>query len=115
MRPRRKFPRYVAEILAEIREPVTGMRHHVTMTSLSLHGCAIEGSEPIHTGNKYELTAEWQGRNLRVEGEIVWKDPKRSRAGMKFLSVDQKTQEVLREICSNLRLQPLTQSPVELD
>jgi len=56
------------------------------------------------------LSIEWLGREIRADAEVAWKDPQ-GRAGLKFLSMEQESNDTLRELLTNLRLQPLIPTP----
>ncbi len=109
-RERRRVPRYVSELRAHVRNPGTGETRKVRLITLSILGGCLEGGELPDTGQNCDLNTEWQGRPLRVAGHIVWKS-KGGRAGLRFTALDETTDRLLRQICSNLRLQPLAPLP----
>jgi hypothetical protein len=112
MSERRQVPRYVAELPAQLSQPPGGAVYNVTVVNLSVMGCCVEGATSIKANQDCELTMEWEGKEFHAVGVATWKSGK-AEAGMKFLYVDQESQSLLRKICSNLRLQPLSPLPKE--
>jgi hypothetical protein len=112
MSDRRQVPRYVAELPARLSQPPGGPVSNVTVVNLSINGCCVEGAALIKANRDCELTMEWEGKQFRAVAEVTWKSSK-GEAGLKFLYVDQESQDLLRKICSNLRLQPLHRVPNE--
>jgi len=108
-RERRRVPRYVSELRARLSNLDTGATSSVTLVSLSVLGGCLEGPQLPEPGQKCELDTEWEGKCLLVQGDVVWKG--RERAGLKFVSLDEAAQKLLREICANLRLQPMAPMP----
>lgn len=106
---RRRVPRYVSELPAHLSSPTTGESLPVTLITLSVLGGCMEGHLTPAPGEKCELHAEWQGKQLVVPGQVVWKI--REQAGVKFSSLDEGSDKLLRRICANLRLQPLAPLP----
>lgn len=106
---RRRVPRYVSEFPAHLSNPATGESSSVTLTTLSVLGGCLEGQTIPEAGTKCELHTEWQGKQLVVPGEVVWKI--REQAGVKFTLLDEGSDKLLRQICANLRLQPLASIP----
>jgi hypothetical protein len=109
---RRKVPRYVSELPASISSPTTGASTEVALITLSVLGGCLEGSALPEAGQPCELTTEWEGRPLKVQGQVVWKSP-RGQAGIVFTIPDKDTEKVLRQILSNLRLKPMAALPPE--
>jgi hypothetical protein len=87
----------------------TGATSSVTLVGLSVLGGCLEGPQLPEAGQKCELDTEWEGKSLLVQGDIVWTG--RGQAGLKFVSLDEAGQRLLREICANLRLQPMAPMP----
>ncbi len=102
MSKRREVPRYVCHLSAQVLQP----RLSVTVTTLSINGCCIAGAGLLDEGQKYELTAEWGGRNLRAHAEVVWKN-QQGKAGCRFLSISHDGIELIKEILTGLPLEPL--------
>ena len=111
-RERRRVPRYVSELHARISDPTTGASSNVTLVTLSVFGGCLEGPGLPAVGKKCELNTEWDGRPLRVQGDVVWKSKERQ-VGVKFASLDEGAEKLLRQICANLRLQPMAPLPPE--
>ncbi len=109
-RERRKVPRYVSELRAHISSASLEGNRNVRVVTLSVLGGCIEGRETPEPGARFELNTEWNGKPLKVSADVVWKNPQ-GRVGMKFAAVDPAAERLVREICSNLRLQPLAPVP----
>ncbi len=103
-RVRRQFPRYVSELPALLSNPATGTKANVMLVSISLKGGCVEGQGLPETGQQCEINAEWEGRSLLIRSDIVWRT--KQQAGVRFEVIDDRTQQVLKEICAGLRLEP---------
>ena len=110
-RERRRVPRYVSELPTRISHPATGADWNVTLVTLSILGGCAEGSDLPQPGEQYELTTEWEGQSLCIEAAVVWKA--KERIGFEFVRLRPEAERLLREICANLRLQPLAPLPPE--
>jgi len=108
-RERRRVPRYVSELSTQLSNPTTGATSTVTLVTLSVLGGCMEGSGLPEPGQQCELIAEWEGRTLRIESEVVWKS--KEQVGIKFAFLAADAGQLLRQICANLRLQPLAPLP----
>ena len=111
-RERRRVPRYVSELRARLSDPATGASSRVRLITLSVLGGCLEGSELPSVGQKYEVSTEWEGKPLRLLAEIVW-NRKGAEVGLRFAPLDTETENLLRRVCSNLRIQPMTPPPPE--
>jgi len=111
VRERRRVPRYESELRARLSDLATGEFVKAALVTLSVFGCCLEGSQLPAARQKCEVNIEWEGKPLRLQGEVVWN--KQKRAGVKFASLDEGTQKLLRQICANLRLQPMAPLPPE--
>jgi hypothetical protein len=111
-RERRRVPRYVSDLRARLSDPGTGVTSRVTLVTLSVLGGCLEGSGLPAAGNKCEVSTEWEGKPLRLGGDVVWKSEDRQ-VGIKFASLDGEAEKLLRQICANLRLQPMAPLPPE--
>ena len=109
VRERRKVPRYVSELRAHITS-TTGASTNVRVVTLSILGGCLEGRETPETGARFDLNTDWNGKPLRVTAEVVWKNPQ-GQVGMRFAPLDPAAERLVREICSNLRLQPFAPVP----
>jgi PilZ domain len=109
---RRQVPRYISELRASVSNPASGAASDVSLTTLSILGGCLEGAGLPEPGQNCEVVADWDGRPLRLPGKVVWKS-KGKRAGVKFDSLDPETEKMLRQVCANLRLQPLAPLPPE--
>ena len=109
---RRKVPRYVSELPASISSPATGAGTDVALITLSVLGGCLEGSALPEAGQPCELAMEWQGRPLKIQGQVVWKG-QRGQAGIIFIIPDKEAERLIRQICSSLRLQPMAALPPE--
>jgi hypothetical protein len=106
---RRRVPRYISELRTRLSNLDTGATSSVTLVSLSVLGGCLEGPQLPEAGQKCELDSEWEGKCLLVQGDVVWKG--RGQAGLKFVSLDEAAEKLLREICASLRLQPMAPMP----
>lgn len=103
-RVRRQFPRYVSELPALLSNPATGAKANVLLVSLSLRGGCVEGQGLPEAGQRCEINAQWEGRSLQIRSDIVWRT--KQQAGVRFETLDDGTQQTLKQICANLRLEP---------
>ena len=111
-RERRKVPRYVSELPASISSPATGAGTDVALITLSVLGGCLEGSALPEAGQPCELTTEWEGRSLKIQGQVVWKSP-RGQAGIVFIIPDKDVEKLLRQVLSSMRLKPMAPIPPE--
>jgi hypothetical protein len=110
-RERRRVPRYVSELSTQLSNLATGATSTITLVTLSVLGGCMEGSGLPEPGQQCELIAEWEGKTLRIESEVVWKS--KEQVGIKFAFLAADAEQLLRQICANLRLQPLAPLPPE--
>ncbi len=103
-RRHRKLPRYVCELRGHILNLATGATTEVSLVDLSIAGARLEGKGLPDAGQTCQLHAEWEGRQLVVGGEVVWKSGEE--VGMEFSSLDEETAKLVRRICTNLNLVP---------
>jgi hypothetical protein len=108
---RRRVPRYISELPVHLSTHATGQTSNVSLVTLSVLGGCLKGPGLPEVGEKCELNAEWQGKPLRIQGEIVWRNNKEE-AGVNFASLDKAAEKLLRQICANLRLEPLGPPPL---
>ncbi len=106
---RRRVPRYVSELRASVTNGSSTSR--VSLITLSVLGCCLEGQELPAPGSTCEVKTDWEGRPLRLQGQVIW--GKNRQAGIKFLSLETETERLLRQVCAGLRLQPLAPLPSE--
>lgn len=109
---RRRVPRYVSELYARIVDSATKTTSDATLVTLSVLGGCLEGSKLPDVGGRCAVETEWQSRPLRLEGEVVWKDAE-GRVGVKFAILEEAADQLLRQICANLLLQPMAPLPSE--
>ncbi len=103
---RRQLPRYVSALPAHIPNPATGATSSGTLITLSIAGGCIKGLELPEAGQKCELYTDWENKRVLLRGNVVWK--RKECVGVKFSPLDEETQNLLRRICSDLRLEPLS-------
>ncbi len=104
---RRRVPRYVSELHASVSHGAASSA--VSLITLSVLGCCLEGQDLPASGSACEVSADWEGKALRLQGEVMWK--KNRQAGIKFSTLESETERLLRQVCANLRLQPLAPLP----
>lgn len=108
---RRRVPRYVSQLASQLLPEGSGSTSTVSVVTLSILGGLLEGEELPGPAKKCLLTLDWGGKELKAETEVVWK--KNRQCGFKFLSLSEAAKNHLKQICSNLRLQPLAPIPSE--
>jgi hypothetical protein len=69
-------------------------------------GCSFAGSHHLKTKEDCEITFEWEGNCFRSQASVVWKSSQ-GETGLKFLDMDVASEQLLRRVCAQLRLQPL--------
>lgn len=109
-RERRSVPRYVSELRVRLTNVATGTTSSVRLVTLSVLGGCLASPEAPETGQPCDLNTEWNGKPLRLPAEIIWKS-REGRVGVKFSSLEPAAEQLLREICSNLRLEPMAPIP----
>ncbi len=109
---RRKVPRYVGDIPARVSVPDTSSEADVELIVLSVLGCCLEGTGLPAVGQVCQLTADWEGKPLAARGEVIW-NTKGTKIGLRFVDLDPAAEKTLRQICSNLRIQPMGALPLE--
>jgi hypothetical protein len=112
VRERRKVPRYVSELRARLSNPATGAATPVRLITLSVLGGCLEGADLPSAGQQYEVSTEWEGKPLHLQAEIVW-NRRGAQVGLRFAALDAETENLLRRVCSNLRIQPMAPAPPE--
>ncbi|MGA2630977.1 MAG: PilZ domain-containing protein [Terriglobia bacterium] len=105
LRERRRVPRYISELRAHLTNVATGAGSNVRLITLSILGGCLTGPEAPEAGQPCDLNTEWNGKPLRLPARVIWKS-REGCVGVKFSSLEPPTEQLLREICSNLRLQP---------
>jgi hypothetical protein len=95
----------VSELPAHFPHPATGATLSGTLINLSIAGGRFEGPVLPEAGQKCEFYTEWENKRVLLRGDVVWKH--KERVGVKFSPLDEGTENLLRRICSNLRLEPL--------
>jgi len=110
-RRRPRLPRYLSKLPAQLSNPATGATSSVTLVNLSVSGGCLEGLGLPEAGQKCAFHAEWEGERVLLRGDVVWKG--KAQVGVKFSSLDEETENLLRQICSHLRLKPLAGLPPE--
>lgn len=113
MSERRRVPRYMCELPARLSTVGTSEVPQVTVSRLAVGGCLIHGTGIPAPRTPCEFQLEWQGREIRAQAEVAWKNAAQNSAGIRFLSIDETSTASLRAICATLRLQPLTHMPEE--
>jgi hypothetical protein len=94
---------------ARLSTLATGASWNATLVTLSILGGCVEGSGLPTPGQQCELVAEWEGKTLRAEAKVIWKG--KEQIGFVFTSLGSEVEQLLRQICANLRLQPLAPLP----
>ena len=110
-RERRRVPRYISELRASVSNVSAQAISEVALITLSVLGCCLEGRSLPDPPLNCEVTADWEGRTLRLPGEVIWR--KNRLAGIRFDDLGDETERLLRQVCASLRLQPLAPIPSE--
>ena len=110
-RERRRVPRYISELRAQLSNPASGLASRVTLITVSVLGGCVEGSGLPEPGVTCELKTEWEGKPLVIQAEAVWK--RNGQLGLKFVPLGEASDKLLRQICANMLLQPLAPMPPE--
>jgi PilZ domain len=110
-RERRRVPRYISELRASMSAVSAEVISEVALITLSVLGCCLEGQSLPDPGVFCDVNADWEGRTLRLPGEVVWS--KNKQIGIRFESLGEETERLLRQVCASLRLQPLAPLPPE--
>lgn len=111
MSERREVPRYLYGGPANVSEPAALRVSTITIISLSVNGFRAKGSSIPDVGKTCELLYEWEGKQFRGQVEVMWKQPD-GVSGLKLVSCDDQSREVLRRLCASLQLEPLTKRPM---
>ena len=112
MGDRREVPRYIAEFHAQVIQPPDEAPLQVKVVSLSISGCSAAGARLMKLKQAAELAFEWEGTPFRAKISVVWKSHG-GEVGIRFLDMDQESEELLRKICAKLRLQPRGPLPTD--
>jgi len=112
MEPSRRLrPRYVCELPGLLSNPATGATGEVRFVDLSVSGGRVEGPELPDAGQTCEVHTEWEGERLVLHGSVAWKV--KDLAGIRFSSLDEAAENLLRRICASSRLIPRAVLPPE--
>jgi hypothetical protein len=107
MKNRRQVPRYLFGVKAHLSQAATGVASEVIVVNISVSGCCAESPITPKVEETCDVKIEWRGGEIRAQAKVLWKS-KEGRAGLRFLTIDQESQDRLRELCATLRLAPLT-------
>jgi hypothetical protein len=114
MRTRRQSERYLFGVAARLSQPQSAAISAVTVVNISPRGCCAEGVGALEPRQRYLLSIDWRAAQIRAEAEVAWSDAQ-GRIGLKFVSVEKQSRELLRELCSTLRIQPSSPPPAEAE
>lgn len=106
---RRRVPRYVSELHAELSNPASSETWALSLVTLSVLGGCLEGHKFPAVGTPCQLSAEWEGKRLAIDGEVVW--IRKGQVGVKFKPLSESAEKLLRQVCASLRLQPMAPLP----
>jgi len=107
MADRRQVPRYYFHGDAHLIFPQNGHSTQISLNTLSVRGCRGEAKEVPDIGQKCEVRLQWEGKEFQAEAEIMWKNSN-GQIGLRFLAMDEAHLKLLRNLCSELQVQPLT-------
>ena len=114
MADRRQVPRYHFRGEAELAFPPNGDALKIHLDTLSVQGCRGECREAPAKGHKCEVRLHWEGKEFQADAEIMWKNAK-GQVGLRFMEMDGPHLKLLRNLLSELQVQPLTSAPHEPD
>jgi PilZ domain len=106
----RKAKRYRLGLKGVFHHAGESVGAHVIVRDISTHGCELERTPGSRNGENCELYFDWQGAQVGVEAQVVWKDA-RGHSGLKFLRIDKESQRRLNDLCSTLSRQPPPDRP----
>ena len=111
---RRRVPRYMAHLKGSLNLPGKGIALPVMVEDLCVLGCLLEYVPSLKVQQDCELTVDWQGRQFRTAALVAWIS-QQGQVGLAFHNNDAVNQQLLREICAELRLKPLAPLPEDLE
>lgn len=114
MSDRRQVPRYDYIGEAELFFPPDGPTVRIALNTLAVLGCRGECKNAPAKKQKCELRLHWEGKEFQAKAEIIWRNPN-GEIGLRFMALDEPHVKMLRNLCSELRVQPLTVVPQEPD
>jgi hypothetical protein len=114
MKDRREVPRYHFNGEAELVCSGDASPVKINLNTLSVRGCRGECRDVPADTRKCELRLHWEGKEFQAEGEIMWKNPN-GEIGLKFMTMDEAHLKMLRNLCADLQVQPLTVVPQDPD
>jgi len=91
---------------ASLRVPAESTTLAMVVEDLCVLGCSLEYAPSLQVQMECELSVDWQGREFRTPAMVVWITPQ-GQAGLSFHDMEKASQEMLREICRDLRMKPL--------
>jgi hypothetical protein len=107
---RRRVPRYTAHLKGSLHLPGKGSTLPVLVEDLCVLGCLLEYAPSLQVQQECVLTVEWEGRQFRTPALVAWIS-QQGEVGLAFYNNDPVNQQLLREICGELRLKPLAPLP----
>jgi PilZ domain len=109
MEDRRRVPRYIYQGTGNLVASGRGTAQEVSMVSLCVDGCRVLGANLPSRGERCELVLPGHTKEFRTFCHVAWKGS--GTAGLRFESVDEANFGTLKEICSELTLEPLVVQP----
>lgn len=106
----RKAKRYRLGLKGVYHRAGESVGAQVIVRDISTHGCELEHTHGSRKGENCELYFDWQGAQVGLEAQLVWKDA-RGHAGLKFLRIDKESQRRLNDLCATLSRQPPPANP----
>ena len=110
---RRRVPRYTAHLKASLLLVDKGSVITVVVEDLCVLGCLLEYAPSLLKQQECVLTVEWSGREFRTPATVAW-NSRQGQAGLSFHDIDAANQDLLRKICSELRMKPLVRMAEDL-
>jgi PilZ domain len=99
---RRQASRYSAHLKGSLSLPAQNTTLAVVVEDLCVLGCLLEYAASLQVHQECELTVEWKGREFRTPAVVAWYSPQ-GQAGLSFQNTEPASQQLLREICAELR------------
>ena len=103
---RRRVPRFSLHLKASVTLPGQTTPLEVKVENLCALGCLLESAPSLEPHQQCEFLMTWKGRQLKSPAFVAWKGAD-SQVGLEFYNTDAENQMRLRQMCSELLMEPL--------
>jgi len=107
MNERRRVPRYSAHVNASIKLLRENSSFAVVVEDLCILGCMLESCPALEIRQECEFAMDWKGREFLTAAAVAWKS-EQGQVGLEFLNTTQEKLQMLRQICADFMVKPLT-------